>query len=387
MRNDDLAIFNRLFQEACEKCFGHRIESPLSETDCRVLSNDILDKTGLVIGVKSIKNYSIYLYRPNEGKQENPSVPSLDTLARYVMGAPLTDEAKRKVHESHHPYWFDYRRKNLPPQSTKRAGHKRAIGFAIGFIIVAALVVAVFLYSDEKVATNYQSDFNNASDSLDAEGWRLLNKESHYWDLRRQKPGYLTLYTMPGDNWPKGESTLPIKNLLVHEIDDDCFVTEIHMENFVPTDNWQQVGILLSEDSIFRDKVVRLSISYNDFFGGYAKAPEIILQGVAAENENAGKPEEIIHETLFTLEAESRPLVEQNLQRSSLRIEKRNNLFRFLYSTGATESFAFREVGSRTLSIKPKYVGIFAMKGLSETGSVIPVYIDSFSLRALNCSE
>jgi hypothetical protein len=80
MRKHDKAVFDSLFREACLKCFGYPLSSPLSETDSKLLSNRILDQTGLVIGAKSIKNYSFYLHDRNiTSREENPSVATLDT--------------------------------------------------------------------------------------------------------------------------------------------------------------------------------------------------------------------------------------------------------------------------------------------------------------------
>jgi hypothetical protein len=50
-------------------------------------------------------------------------------------------------------------------------------------------------------------------------------------------------------------------------------------------------GILLSEDSTFKSKMLRLSISFNDFFGGYNKPAEIIIQAISSsESEGLRKP-------------------------------------------------------------------------------------------------
>src|SRR5258705_477096 len=99
MKDLNDTIFRQLFKDACEKCFGHSLTGSLSEADSKLLSNKILEQTGLVIGVKSMKNYSQYLLH-EKIKDENPSIATLDTLARYVLDAPYTDEIKRKENES-----------------------------------------------------------------------------------------------------------------------------------------------------------------------------------------------------------------------------------------------------------------------------------------------
>jgi len=136
MSDSDFVIFAVLFKEAYQKCFGHAITAPLTETESKVLCNNVLDQTGLSIGWKSVKNYSIFITDPAAGKTENPSVATLDTLARYVLQAPYTNEIKRKDEESHHPYWFLYRanhNKKMPKIPAKRGPKTLIIGILILF--------------------------------------------------------------------------------------------------------------------------------------------------------------------------------------------------------------------------------------------------------------
>jgi len=79
-------VFINLFREVCQKCFGHPLTEPFSETDSKLLANTIFEQTGLVIGVKSIKNYSQYIFNPGGNKKENPSVATLDTHIGFSTG-------------------------------------------------------------------------------------------------------------------------------------------------------------------------------------------------------------------------------------------------------------------------------------------------------------
>jgi hypothetical protein len=345
----------------------------------------------LVIGTKSIKNYSVYVCSPDERRKENPSVASLDTLARYVMNAPLTDEIQRKQNENHHPYWFDYRRKYIQarPADSKLVYPtlRKAAAIFISLLFITVVVTLIFkvIYTG---SDNVVDNFNAANDSLIVAGWNVVNIDTAYWKKRGEKEGHLTLYTLVGDNWPGPKNDARIKNLMVRPFDANCFVTEIHLREFFPQQNWQQAGILLSEDPTFSEKVVRFSLSYNDFFGGYKKQPEIILQAVTStERGKLIKPEEIIHLPIFVVEDGKEDLVRQNLEKASLRVEKKDQLYRFLYTTGSSESFAFNVAAEKKLGIRPKYIAIFAMKGLSDTEEAIPVYIDSFLLNEIPCSE
>lgn len=232
----------------------------------------------------------------------------------------------------------------------------------------------------------FTDNFNSVSiDSLVRKGWILKSPDSTWWNKRNEKPGHLALYTLQGDNWALGKNRAGIKNLMLRKVTSDCFMVEIHLTNFIPKQNWQQAGLLLSEDSTFNGKMLRLSISYNDFFGGFVKPPEIVIQAISStESGLQSKPEEIAHLSLFNIEQGKKDLVENNLAESALKIEKKGNHFRFLYST---ESFTFREVISGDFNIKPEYVGIFSIQGWANNANYIPAYFDSFKSASIDCDK
>jgi hypothetical protein len=385
--NDE--IFVMLFQEACQKCFGHTLTQPLSETDSKVLSNTIFEQTGLVIGVKTIKNYSSYILNSKStSRKENPSVATLDTLARYVLNAPYIDELKRKKEESHHPYWFQYRSGfRVEPDQKPRV----SLNFALIVVVILVVLVSGYfllrLRSASPDAEMFVDHFDSSNeDSLKANNWIVQRKDTAWWKKRAMKSGHVTLFTLNGDNWPSQTEAPGIRDLLIRKIPFDCFTTEVHLNDFFPSANWQQAGILLSEDSSFVSGAIRISISYNDFFGGYTKPAEIIIQGVSAsENVHLSKPEEFAHVPLFTFDPGSDSLIRNNLKHAALKIEKRGNHYRFLYTGGSVESFAFREIASGDFGVQPTYLAIFAIQGLAEKEQVIPVHIDSFSISRLDC--
>lgn len=386
-------IFINLFKDACLKCFGFSLDTPLTETDSKLLSNTIFEHTGLVIGAKSIKNYSIYVFNSNrkETGSENPSVATLDTLARYVLDAPYTDEVQRKDKESHYPYWFQYRSRfsgNSRSRKTFRLNRKMIIVF---FILTLAVVTGAYLMRifNQRSTEFFMDDFNSLDeDTLAGNGWKIISKDTSWWNKRNEKPGHLALYSLRGDNWSLGDNRAGIKNLLIREINSDCFVVEVHLTNFIPRYNWQQAGIILSEDSAFKGKMIRLSFSYNDFFGGYEKPAEIILQAISSSEIGIqSKPEEIVHLPLFSIEPGKKSLAESNLAKSALKIEKNGNHFRFLYSVAPIESFAFKEAAGGDFNMTPKYVSIFSIKGWSDKENFIPAYFDSFRMINIKCVE
>ncbi len=392
MRNQDKKIFFSLFNEACRKCFGIPLSVPLTETESKILSNRIFEQTGLVIGPKSIKNYSSYIVNSStlRSREQNPSDATLDTLARYVLDAPYTDEIKRKDYESHFPYWYEYRSRFPGVKST---GRKREISrktFSAVFlaVILAASALFVVKLREHRPGRSYFIDnFNSLNeDSLLKRGWIIKSADTSWWNRRGAKGGYLALYTLKGDNWPLGGNKPAIRNLLMRKINSDCFTVEISLSGFIPYQNWQQAGLLLSEDSSFTGKMIRLSISYNDFFGGVQKSPEIIIQAISSsESGSLSKPEEIAHFTLFNIDKGKENIARANLARSALKIEKRGTHFRFLYTTSEKESFAYREVLGGNYNISPSYVSIFAIQGWSDN-TIIPVYFDSFAMDSNNCN-
>ena len=384
MNGLDSSAFITLFKEACQKCFGHPLNAMLSETESKFLSEKIFDQTGLVIGPKSIKNYSTFVIASGNDKTENPSVATLDTLARYVLNAPYTNEVQRKNKENHYPYWFQYKEQFL--RSLKTPARKMPLLPVLVFGAIGILVLLFFLlrFSNEQ-AKEFKEDFHSVSqDTLLKHGWLLQSEDSDYWNRRNEKESHLTLFTLKGDNWPDSITFPGIKNLLLRKISGDCFTIEVRLSDFIPRQNWQQAGILLLEDTNFVGKSMRVSFAYNSFFGGFPQKPEIIMQAITSEGKGS-KPEEFFHKSLFTLDSQPDILVINNLKKSALRIEKQENKFRLLYTNAPIENFAFREAVTKEFTIKPKYVALFALKGQVDSSAVIPASFKFFSFIPGTC--
>ncbi|HEY2583493.1 MAG TPA: hypothetical protein VGI43_16900 [Mucilaginibacter sp.] len=360
----------------------------MTETESKLFCNKILDQTGLSIGWKSIKNYSFFILDSGSAKDENPSVATLDTLARYVLGAPYTNEIQRKNDEGHHPYWFLYKEK-FPPATKKQAPAKWFLGtgtIILGLLIVIAITYFKFIASPK---TGQFTDYFNRTDetTMTNNGWFVKSKDEMYWNKRGEKPGQLTLYTLKGDNWPDPSSKPEIKNLLLRQITADCFTAEVHFKNFIPKQEWQQAGILLLEDTSFKGKSMRLSLAFNDNFGGMQRPREILIQAITSLGNGFGKPEEIAHKPLFYLDSISNnPVLIKNLENSALRIEKEGNKYRFLYAGGASENEAFKEVVTQEFDMKPKYIGIFAIKGFTNS-DIVPVNFKFFRITSDPCDR
>lgn len=387
MNKQDLLAFASLFKAVCEKSFAHPLEQPLSEAESRHLSNEIEIQTGLVIGWKSLKNYAVFVLQDSPAKAENPSLATLDTLARYYFGAPSTNEVQRKKNNSHYPYWFQYKE-----QCSARAAagvlpklRKSYFGWIVSVAALGLMLCLCFVFRP-KTLEQFLDDFVDVGEkTLKGKDWLVLHKNEEYWKKRGAQPGDLTLYTLKGDNWPqKGEKPY-IQNLLLHKIQDECFSAEVHFAQFIPRESWQQAGLLLLEDSTFTGKSIRLSLSCNHFFGGFPKPGEIIIQGIASQGKKYNNLEEIIHHTLFSFAPDSPKLIAKNLQHSALKIEKQGQRFRFLHSNGDSDNFSFRELKVFEFDMQPRYLGIFALKGFVDTSATMPVHVKFVRLEGHKC--
>jgi Beta xylosidase C-terminal Concanavalin A-like domain len=391
MNKADTEAFAKLFDEAYERCFGYVMKSPLTESESKLFSTSVYQSTGLIIGWKSLKNYSQYFINGTSSKQENPSIATLDTLARYVMRAPRTDEIKRKEEEDHHPYWFEYRnqfRRGTGHGATRRLPKRPILTNRLAVAAISLLVLAILItlvlwwhpYRDNKVE-QFSDDFHSLEvDSLTTHGWFVKSSNTAYWNRREDTPGSLTLFTLRGDNWPDSGQTPEIQNLLLRKISSNCFTVEAHLSDFIPQRNWEQAGLILLEDTNFVGKSARLSVVYNDYSGGYPKSRDILIQAITSLGSDFSKPEEIAHKVIFNYGRDSEDVIGENLKHSALRIEKHGATFRFLFSDGAMDNSAFKEIVSREFDMKPKYVGLFAMKGFVSDTAVIPARFKFFRI-------
>ena len=392
-RESDFQAFARLFEQAYQKCFSTAFTAPLTESESHQFSVEITESTGLEIGWKSLKNYSNYLLGKT-GRVENPSVPTLDTLARYVAGAPATDEAQRRSRERHYPYWFRYKEalRRLEPSETRQEPDpriaadaaptvalpraRRSTSFAAAVVaVLAGVLVMLFLAVRQHGARAelFTDEFDDVSgDALARRGWSVQSMDTVHWAQRGGRPGHLTLFTLEGDNWPQSGRESVIRNLLVRRLPSECFVVDVRLTSFFPRQNWQQAGILLLEDTAFAGRSARMSIGFNDFSGGFPQTKEVIVQAITSLGRSSSKPEEVVHQRLFVVEPATEDLIRQNLESTALRIEKHGTRLRLLYSAGPIENAPFKEVGGTEFDFRPAYVAVFALKGfVSESDDIL----------------
>jgi hypothetical protein len=380
MGEPDFSIFSALFREAYLRCFKQLLSQPLTETESKLFHQQVLDCTGLTVGWRSLKNYSFFVL--DNSRNENPSIASMDTLARYVLQAPYTNEIARKDQESHHPYWFLYREKQLSAKPGKKPGTRKVL-WLIPLIGLAMLLTYAWLRHDNKVHIN--EEFRDLSEAgLHARGWYVKNADNIYWTMRSATQRALTLFTLAGDNWPDGNTKPEIKNLLIRELPTGCFTAELQMEDFIPAGEWQQAGLLLLKDSSLSSPSIRVSLAFNDFFGGYKKPAEVLVQAIASSG-NDDKPEEFIHSPVLIIDSINGKVLFNNLKHTALRVEKRGKQYRFLYAGGQVDNSAFKQLISKDFVFEPRYIAIFAIKGRVPTTPVKSVTIKKFLLQSTSC--
>jgi hypothetical protein len=384
----DEQIFCTLYQEAYQRCFKQELKQPITEAEGKLFYQQILEHTGLTVGWRSLKNYSFHVLKHSDDKQENPSIATLDTLARYVLKAPYTNDIKRKQEEDHHPYWYLYREQTLtkPTAPTESSKNKKRILIPLLFLVVCLPVVSTVYQLINKPAAPVNEDFTDVSGNKLAErGWEVSNKDAVYWNKKAINKGSLTLFTLNGDNWPDSNATPFVKNLLYRKLPSPCFGAELHLEQFIPQGRWQQAGILLMQDTNINSPSIRVSLAYNDFFGGYSKPREVLVQAISAPG-NGRKPEEFAHYTVFAIDsARKTPALFAGMTHTALRVEMENGQLRLLYSGGARSNMAFKEVVSQKFNFEPHYIGIFALKGFDQPSAIIPVKVSRFMLESINC--
>jgi hypothetical protein len=381
----DYTVFATLYREAYMQCFKQPLKEPISETESKLFQNQILEQTGLTVGWRSLKNYSFYVFN-NNSKPENPSIATLDTLARYVLKAPYTNEIARKNDEGHHPYWYLFRSRNLQQPAPQPLATKRyfLLFSSVGILLT---VLLFFGWLHFRSPVSFVDHFDQLNEqAMQNNGWQLVNRDKAYWEKRNSRPKTLTLFTLAGDNWPESGSRPGIKNLLLRNLPNGCFRVELQLEDFLPAAEWQQAGLLLLTDTSLNSASIRISLAYNDFFGGHQQPKEIIVQAIASPGNDA-PPEEFIHyKTLAPDSAARNPVLLGNLKHTTLCIEKQGNHYRFLFAGGLTVDAPLKELAAKDLNIEPQYVAIFAIKGRVAQTPVVPVVIRKFSLQANRCN-
>jgi len=133
---------------------------------------------------------------------------------------------------------------------------------------------------------------------------------------------------------------------------------------------------------------MRVSFAYNDYNGGYPRSGTILIQSITSPGNGLDKPEEIAHVVLFHTDSlQTDTIVRQSLAHSALRIEHRGGRYRILYADGVSETTSFKEVVSHDFEMKPRYAGLFALRGFVDSGDARQAQFRFFSLHCEICDK
>lgn len=120
-----------------------------------------------------------------------------------------------------------------------------------------------------------------------------------------------------------------------------------YISGLIPQENWQQAGLLLLEDTAYLGKSLRLSLAFNNFFGGFDQTDEILVQGVADFGKSSPNIKEVQHHPLFSMQEADSAIVRNNLQFSALRVENGEAAFAFCMPPPLRAFFLQRTGGVR----------------------------------------
>jgi hypothetical protein len=235
-----------------------------------------------------------------------------------------------------------------------------------GIGLPLVIVLVGLIVSRNSSGRSFTAHFGNVStDSLKRQGWWVVNADTE--NLKR-----------------RGEIPM-IRNLLVHRVNCNCWTMEVHFKDFIPEQNWPQAGLLLMEDTGFHGKNIRVSLAYNDYNGVYPRSGPIILRAISSPGVSQEKPEEFAHAVLFPVDSLRNGVsLSRDMANPALRIEKNGERIRILYADGIPANTSFREISSHEFPFRPRFVGLFAIRGFVDSAKALPAW---FSYFKLDCCE
>jgi hypothetical protein len=202
----------------------------------------------------------------------------------------------------------------------------------------------------------FVDDFDDCSvTGLESRGWRVFNFDSVNW-VNDCALGQLTLRTLRGDLWTKGNEPGLVHNMVLRRAPPGDFIITTVLTNFLPTKNWQQAGLIAYRHS---DEYSRITVSYND--AGVVRG-ELKVQAVYEKP--GGQVIEPPNHRIMDFASVPVRRMRLQLQRSGQSI---------ILRCGEEDNY-LREIDRRTFPLTPEYVGVIALQGITErkpTGELI----------------
>ena len=231
----------------------------------------------------------------------------------------------------------------------------------------------------------FKEDFINVSDSaLAANGWMLQDPDSAHWKLRDTNPGFLTLYTVKGDNWVGGRAQPYLKNRLTRRCHFGAsYKIEFEIRDFFPDQNFQQCGILLMEDSSLSSQLVRVNLGHGrvveDNYGFYN------LQVLFFEAGEHQRPTE--HPVnFFQSSLDEYDYYIRKFNYVAIRLEVEGGMLRVHTLTGTEPGWSFqKKLSDVPMDFQPRYLAIYASGSQFSNpyADTIPVKFERISFKIL----
>ncbi|NUQ25001.1 MAG: hypothetical protein HUU34_13700 [Saprospiraceae bacterium] len=265
-------------------------------------------------------------------------------------------------------------------------GTKRWIWLgSLGLLIITFLSMVALLNSKvTKKEIGWKEDFTSLSkDSLKARGWEIWDSVPNEWP-NQLKPGYLTLYTIPGDYWVKPGESRTIGNFLVKRIDCDCCIVTMKINGFFPSQNHQQVGFFILDEKNPRKNNLKYTYRYAKIKKRDLHHEDILFEieeiGLETFNQKEG---EIIDYDQMTLCDLQKITPRPCLDTVQLQIRFANGSAEFYWQEGNDwQGFRATTMHALAYNFKPHYLGITAIQGLTKEDYTplgaknIPAFID-----------
>lgn len=359
----------------------------ITETEARSLSARIKEITGQAISSKTLGNY----YKAAETEKWsaiNPTLFTLDILAFFILSKENSTSPPSENGLNWLKFQNELENKRLSAKKEIILQHnpERKKNTVILFsTLVMVSLVTLMIYSHLKIPKDFYDPFDEVSySSLLKRGWEILDLDTS-WLNNQIKPGYLTLYTLPGDHWVKPNEKPFVKNTLIYKIDEKQKVQiEIEIIGFKPYQEYHQVGLVLFDKNKAKENLIRFNFSF-----GYSRN---VIESLDCFNDiqlldlvdikplNAN----IIHSFQMTGWKDVRGnTIDMNLLTLKIIIEK----FKLKFYARSGKSFdPFLLLKEYDSDFIPGYAGLFSFQGQSDAqyrpwnADTIPAFMDNFKI-------
>jgi hypothetical protein len=219
----------------------------------------------------------------------------------------------------------------------------------------------------------WTEEFNSVSvDSLKSRGWEILDYDSVAFS-KQLKPGCFTAYTLRGDYWYTQPDSPIITNLLLKEINSKSAKITLKIDDFNPTQEFQQAGIVLLDKNRNKEHNIRITVNSCSSGPRFHQAIQIVKR----ENGTAYETPTFI---IWSWDTPAPP-DSSFISPIWIQIQCEKNKFHFYYHFGE-EYASFRAVNTIDFNFEPAFVAIGAFRGIRNSkrdlnnSESIPAFFD-----------